>query len=245
MLRRLIFALALVTLAPVSAGPALAESPAPILPGPRTNAEPPPPAEMRLLDGGDLFDATQAAVLTQRLAQVWTDESLDVLIAVRQAPDHNTPAQTLEDARNIGLPANIGLHARGGMVILLNLDETRCHGQAQLWADAKLQRVLNEEDRAAIFDSVAVSALRRCDLYTATGVALDAVVAVANGDRTPLIARARATFLTVSVGILLASLFLIALVLEQLIVRLRRAQVVRMKAAGIDPTHRFDPNKLR
>ena len=167
----------------VPAALAAAPSANPTLAGSATNSGPPPATATRILDAAGVYTDTQRSDLANRLAKIWSGENIDVLIGTRVAPDRNTIDETQTDAMNIGNNAKIGVGARGGLVLLFNLDTSKCHGQAQLYADDRLRAILPNADRQAIFDDMMKPKLKDCDLYGATTTALDDSVALIHGDR--------------------------------------------------------------
>jgi len=167
---------------------ALAASPTanPTLAGSVTNSSPPPAPATRILDAAGIYSDAQKTDLANRLAQIWSSENIDVIIGARVAPDRNTIDETQTDAMNIGNNAKVGTGARGGLVLLFNLDTSKCHGQAQLYADDRLRVILPNADRQAIFDDLMKPQLKDCKLYDATTVALNAAISLIRGDRSVL-----------------------------------------------------------
>ena len=217
--RRMSSALALavaVLLALVPAS-ALAASPtsAPTLAGATTNSGPAPDISTRLYDAVGVLNSTGQATLSAKIADLWAHQNIDVLIAFRLKPGAST-SDTENDAMNTGNNAKVGIGARGGLVVYYNLDDSKCHGQAQIYADDRLRAVVSNADRQSIYDNLMKPKLKDCDLVGATVVALDTVVAVMNGDRSALpgpIDWALIGLICIWIVIGLFALFILALVL--------------------------------
>lgn len=187
--------------------------PAPVLGGSTTNPNPAPAIELRLLDAAGIFSSGEVAELSAKIERIWRGQNLDVLVATRVAPDRGSVEQTEEDAKNIGNNARVGIGARGGLVVLFNLDESKCHGQAQIYADDRLRAVASNADRQTLFDVFMKPKLKDCDIYGATNIAIDDTTAIANGDRSVLPAAIDWSFWIVVIPLALVVLFLAILVI--------------------------------
>ncbi len=93
----------------------------------------------------------------------------EVAIVTQLKPSADTPAEAEADA--IALMDQWGVGRAGfddGLVILLDLDESRCHGQVQLYAGPGFRETfLTNEDRDALYREVMFPSLAACDLRTA------------------------------------------------------------------------------
>ena len=188
-------------------------APVPTLAGPATNPAPPPAADSRLIDQAGVLAPDQATAIAGRLAKAWTDDNIDILVGLRVAPDRDTVEETQQDAQNIGNNAHIGVGARGGLVILFNLDDSKCHGQVQLYADDHLRTVASNDDRQAIFDSLMKPKLKGCDIAAAITIGIDTTLAVVHGDRSALPVPIDWGFWIVAIILVLLGLFVLALII--------------------------------
>ena len=113
---------------------------------------------------------------------------------------------------------------------------TTCHGGAGLYADPKLATVLTDADREAIFGRVAVRELKRCDLFAATNIALDSVLATTRGDRSALLGRINWPALALLLVLVAAGVLVASLVGGHLVLLSQRAHArLTGKAASIPP----------
>ena len=80
-----------------------------------------------------------------------------------------------------------GIGGRGiedGLVILIDLDESRCHGQVQLYAGlGERDDHLSNEERQRIFEVDMVPALSSCDIDTALLRAMQHITGATSPER--------------------------------------------------------------
>lgn len=162
-----------------------AATPSPTARAVRNNA-PPPDVATRLIDHAAAFEPDAAAGIRQRIEDAWRYDNLDVLVETEISPGRASLVQTYDDAGRALEREGVGTGARGGIAIYYNLDDSKCHGQAQVYADPRLEVEVAHADRQAVFDELMLPELKACDIRSATLIAIDAVVALANGDRSVL-----------------------------------------------------------
>lgn len=134
-----------------------------------------------------------------------------VVVYTQVKPESDTQAAAEADAR--ALIDQWGLGRRGfddSLVILLDLDSSRCHGQAQLFAGAGFRATfLTDAERQAIFDDRMVPHLRTCDLDGAVLAALDAVDTAATPQNAARLQGARQLNAVIGVGGVVLGILLI------------------------------------
>lgn len=143
-----------------------------------TDKDPVPPAGppwpdplpgVTVYDYAHVLDKESELFLAEIIASIEDRTGSEVAVYTQVKPDADTPAEAEADARS--LMDQWGVGRRGfddGLVILFDLDESRCGGQVQLYAGPGFRDTfLTNEDRDALFRDVMLPALRACDLRTA------------------------------------------------------------------------------
>ena len=116
-----------------------------------------------------LADETVVA-LDQTIARIEDRTGAQVVVYTQVKPaSADSTAAAEADARSLMDAWGVGRKGiDDGLVILLDLDESRCHGQVQLYAGPGYRAsYLTNEDRQAIFDDDMLPNLRACDFDSA------------------------------------------------------------------------------
>src|SRR6266550_3674116 len=99
-----------------------------------------------------------------------------VVVYTQVKPESNSQEAAEADAR--ALIDQWGIGRKGfddSLVILLDLDESRCHGEAQLYAGSGFRAAfMTDAERQSVFDNEMVPPLRNCDMDGAVMAALQA-----------------------------------------------------------------------
>jgi uncharacterized membrane protein YgcG len=126
-------------------------------------------------------------------------------------PESSTPSDAERDAA--ALVDQWGIGRRGfddSLVILLDLDTSLCHGQAQLFAGSGFKAAfLTDSERQAIFDDQMTPYLRNCDMDGAVLVALHAVDDAATPEHAQTLQTARQLNAVLGFGGILLGLVLL------------------------------------
>ena len=122
----------------------------------------------------DTIDSVEAAI-----ASIEERTGAQIVVYTQASPRSDTFEEAEADAK--ALIDQWGIGRAGiddGLAILLDLDESRCHGQVQLYAGPGYRiGHLDNTARQAIFEEAMLPGLRECDFDTAVTAAMDRVVA--------------------------------------------------------------------
>lgn len=147
---------------------------------------------VRVYDFADVLADDVVVAVGHTIADIDDRTGAQVVVYTQVKPESDTTAKAEQDA--ISLMDAWGIGRKGiddGLLILFDLDETRCHGQVQLYAGPGYRAsYLTNEDRQRIFDEAMVPNLRGgvCDFDSA----LLAAMAAIDGNATPQRAQALA-----------------------------------------------------
>lgn len=110
------------------------------------------------------------------IATIEQRSAAQVVVYTQVKPESDTQAAAEADAR--ALIDQWGIGRKGfddSLVILLDLDESKCHGQAELYAGSGFKAAfMSDADRQSVFDNDMGPHLRDCDIDGAVLAALDA-----------------------------------------------------------------------
>jgi uncharacterized membrane protein YgcG len=181
-------------------------------------APPPGPPFGNPIEGVTVYDyagvfASGTVASLQRTIQGIEDRTgAEVVVYTQVKPSADTEAEAEADAR--ALMDQWGVGRRGfddGLVMLFDLDDTRCHGQVQLYAGPGYRAsYLSNEDRQRIFDQDMLPFLRGCDLDGAATAAMARVDANATAEHARDLQLARQV--DAATGLVVAPLALLGLV---------------------------------
>jgi uncharacterized membrane protein YgcG len=133
------------------------------------------PEGQHVFDRAELLEATAATSIARSAERLLRDVGIDLVVMVRVRPETDSfeaaraQAEALVEAWSIGTT-----EATDALVILVDLDESRCHGQFQFYADEELRLRFPDDQRQAIYDSEVEPLLAECDLTGAVAAAVDA-----------------------------------------------------------------------
>jgi uncharacterized membrane protein YgcG len=135
---------------------------------------PDPIEDVTVYDYARVLAPDVEASLSETIEAIETRTGAEVAVYTQVKPSSDTFAEAERDA--IDLMDQWGVGRRGfddGLVILVDLDESRCHGQAILYAGRGYREsYLTNADRQAIFDRDMLPHLRACDFDTALVAAM-------------------------------------------------------------------------
>ncbi len=194
-------------------------TPAPSLPtlpsGPAPPAGPPYPApetNVSVYDYAHVLKPTTVAQVEQTILGIEQRTGAEVVVYTQIKPSSNTPERAQADA--IALIDQWGVGRKGfddGLAILFDLDQSKCHGQVQLYgAPGYRATYLTNSERQSIFDDQMVPSLRQCDMDNALLAAMGQIDAAATPEHAQKLQVARQ--LDAAVGLVVAPLALLALV---------------------------------
>jgi uncharacterized membrane protein YgcG len=172
----------------LAAGSATAQGPTPP-PGP---PYPPPTDGVFVYDyAGILAPATETAA-TQAIIAIEARTAAEIVVYTQIKPSATTES-TVQDAND--LIDDWGVGRRGfddGLAIFFNMDESRCHGQVQLYAGPGFEAAfLSNDERQKIYEDDMVPRLRGCDMDGALNVALARIDAAATPEHAQTLQLAR------------------------------------------------------
>jgi len=163
---RLVLAAALAMVATFVAGAAIAAGP----------PYPPPVTGQHVYDTADVLGAATKTRAESIIEGIEQRSAAQVDVYTQVKPQSNTQAAAEADAR--ALIDQWGIGRKGfddSLVILLDLDESRCHGQVELYAGSGFRAAfMSDAQRQSVFDNEMVPHLRDCDMDGAVLAALDA-----------------------------------------------------------------------
>ena len=133
--------------------------------GPAPAPRPPWPDPIdgvRVYDHADVLEDATIVSLGDTSRRIEDRTGAQVVVYTQVKPESDTPSEAERDA--ISLMDAWGVGRRGiddGLVILLDLDDSRCHGQVQLYAGPGYRAsYLTNDDRQAIYEDVMLPHLR-------------------------------------------------------------------------------------
>jgi len=178
-------------------------------------AGPPYPAPitgLRVYDYADVLTPETRLRAAATIAAIEARTGAQVVVYTQVKPSSDTPEHAEADAR--ALIDQYGVGRQGfddGMAILFDLDDSRCHGQVQLYAAPGFQSsYLTNADRQAIYQDDMVPRLRDCDMDGALDAALRKIDAATTPERANQLQLARQV--DAATGLVLAPLVLLGLV---------------------------------
>jgi uncharacterized membrane protein YgcG len=185
-----------------------------LAPGPARTAGPPYPPPVtgqRVYDMAGVFSPAVIATAEGRIRTIEDRTGAQIVVYTQVKPESDTPELAQADADALGTQWGVG--RRGfddGLVILYDLDESRCHGQVQLDAGAGFAAAfLSNAERQAIYERNMLPALRSCRMGDALLAALDRIDAAATPEHAATLERARQ--LDAVLGLLVAPLLFVLL----------------------------------
>src|SRR5436190_8446371 len=138
---------------------------------------PPPVAGQRVYDTAGVLSPAIRARAESIIAGIEQRSASQVVVYTQVKPESDSQEAAEADAR--ALIDQWGIGRKGfddSLVILLDLDESKCHGQAELYAGSGFKAAfMSDADRQSVFDDDMVPRLRDCDMDGAVLAALDAV----------------------------------------------------------------------
>jgi uncharacterized membrane protein YgcG len=205
------------TQSPVST-PEPAATPAPGEP-PEIGAAPPagppfgdPIEGVTVYDYAGVFRPETEVSLQRTIGAIEDRTGAEVVVYTQVKPSSDTESEAEADAR--ALMDQWGVGRRGfddGLVILFDLDDSRCHGQVQLYAGPGYRAsYLSNDDRQRTFDQDMVPLLRECDLDGAMIAAMARIDANATAEHARDLTLARQV--DAATGLVVAPLALLGLV---------------------------------
>jgi uncharacterized membrane protein YgcG len=196
---------------------------------------PPPVVDQAVYDEAEALSPATEAEAERIIDGIEQRTGAEVVVYTQVKPEADTPEEAEDDA--IALMDQWGIGRRGfddGLVILYDLDETRKHGQVQLYAGPGYRAAfLSNDEREQIFENDMVPLLGDGDLDGATLAALQKVDANATPEHAATLERAR--IIDGAMGLILAPLIFFGLVGWALSSWLRH---------GRDPKYLDDPSIL-
>ena len=136
------------------------------------------PEGRHVFDRAELLQLTAITSFERSAERLLRDAGIDLVVMARVRPETDSfeaaraEAEALVEAWSIGTT-----EATDALVILVDLDESRCHGQFQFYADEELRLRFSDDQRQAIYDSEVEPLLAECDLTGAVAAAVDAAEA--------------------------------------------------------------------
>ena len=138
---------------------------------------PSPVAGQRVYDTAGVLSAATRTQAESVIATIEQRSASQVVVYTQVKPESDSQEAAEADAR--ALIDQWGIGRKGfddSLVILLDLDDSKCHGQAELYAGSGFKAAfMSDADRQSVFDDDMVPRLRDCDMDGAVLAALDAV----------------------------------------------------------------------
>jgi uncharacterized membrane protein YgcG len=173
---------------------------------------PPPEASVTVYDYAHVLKPATIDSVQQTIAGIQQRTGAEAVVYTQIKPSSQTPAAAEADAA--ALIDQWGVGRKGfddGLAILFDLDQSRCHGQVQLYgAPGYRATYLSNSERQSIFDDDMTPFLRQCDLDNALLAAMAQIDAAATPEHAQKLQLARQV--DAAVGLVVAPLALIALV---------------------------------
>ena len=212
------------TVPPASVAPEATDAPRPTprpTPGPlvpdlgAAPAGPPYPAPitgLRVYDYAAVLSPETRLRAAATIAAIEARTGAQVVVYTQVKPSSDTAERAEADARSLIDQYGVGREGfDDGLAILFDLDDTRCHGQVQLYAAPGFQSsYLTNADRQAIYQDDMVPRLRACDMDGALDAALRQIDAATTPERANQLQLARQV--DAATGLVLAPLVLMGLI---------------------------------
>ena len=185
-----------------------------LLPAPARSAGPPfppPVTGQRVYDTAEVLSAQTIANAEATIRTIEERTGVQIVVYTQVKPESDTPELAQADADALGTQWGVG--RRGfddGLVILFDLDESKCHGQVQLDAGRGFAAAfLSNSERQSIYENEMLPALRECRMDDALTAALQRVDAATTPEHAAELERARQ--LDAVLGLLVAPLLFVLL----------------------------------
>ena len=185
-----------------------------VLAQPARTSGPPYPAPVtgqRVYDTAGVFSAAVIETAEGRIRTIEARTGAQIVVYTQVKPESDTPERAQADADALGTEWGVG--RRGfddGLVILFDMDASRCHGQVQLDAGAGFAAAfLSNSERQAVYEETMLPALRQCRMGDALLTSLDRIDAAATPEHAATLERARQ--LDAVLGLLVAPLLFVLL----------------------------------
>jgi uncharacterized membrane protein YgcG len=173
---------------------------------------PNPVAGQRVYDEAGVLSSQAVRQAETIIAGIEQRTGAQVVVYTQVKPQSSTPADAERDAA--ALIDQWGIGRKGfddSLVILLDLDDSRCHGQAQLYAGSGFRATfLTDAQRQAIYDDQMLPYLRACEMDGAVLAALQAVDKAATPEHAQQLQTARQLNALLGFGGILLGLGLLA-----------------------------------
>ncbi len=173
---------------------------------------PDPVAGQRVYDTAGVLSSQTIQQAESIIAGIEQRTGAQAVVYTQVKPESSTPSDAERDAA--ALIDQWGIGRKGfddSLVILLDLDTSLCHGQAQLFAGSGFKSAfLTDSERQAIFDDKMVPYLKSCDMDGAVLVALHAVDDAATPEHAQTLQTARQLNAVLGFGGVLLGLGLLA-----------------------------------
>jgi uncharacterized membrane protein YgcG len=133
-------------------------------------------------DTGVLDEAATAAV-DEAILRLHDELEIDAVVYLQTKPESDTFEAANADARALADAWAVGSGAKlDGLVVLVDLDDSGCHGQFVLWADEEFRARITDEAREESFDQEIVPLLKACDIAGAITTGLESIEGRLTGD---------------------------------------------------------------
>lgn len=182
---------------------------------PGTRAGPPYPdpiPNVTVYDYAGVLSRETETTATSTIAAIEKRTGAEIVVYTQIKPQSNTPQRAEQDA--IALIDQWGVGRKGfddGMAMLFDMDQSKCHGQVQLYAAPGYRAAyLSNQERQDIFDNEMLPQLRSCNIDQALLVALQKIDAVATPEHAQKLQTARQV--DAAVGLVGAPLMLVGLI---------------------------------
>jgi uncharacterized membrane protein YgcG len=156
---------------------------------------PDPTPNQRVYDTAGVFDPATIAAAEATIKGIEARTGAEVVVYSQVVGDDVSESQAESDAQ--ALMDQWGVGRKGfddGLVILFDLDSSKCHGQVQLYAGPGYRAAyLSNDQRDAIFSDDMTPYLKSCDLSGALTAGLQDVDAAATPANAEALSRARIT----------------------------------------------------
>ncbi len=173
---------------------------------------PDPVSGQRVYDTAGVLSPQTVKQAESIIASIEQRTGAQAVVYTQVKPESSTPSEAERDAA--ALIDQWGIGRKGfddSLVILLDLDTSLCHGQAQLFAGSGFKAAfLTDSERQAIFDDQMTPYLRNCDMDGAVLVALHAVDDAATPEHAQTLQTARQLNAVLGFGGVLLGLGLLA-----------------------------------
>jgi uncharacterized membrane protein YgcG len=133
-----------------------------------------------VFDGASLLAPARAAKIESEIQAMRLGSGLDLVVvtAVLKAP--SADAAAADAAAAIGAHA-VGVGYDGGVIIMIEVDSSQCHGQVNLSADGAGDSRLPADVRQVIYDRYLLPQIKTCDFATGLDQTIAAMMAALGG----------------------------------------------------------------